>query len=383
MGRTGFPAKVRGWRKDCRFKDWPTGRGLILLLPMRIGLVRRGFSATGGAEAYLLRLARGLLEAGQEPVLITSLDWPEGRWPNDAVVRLPGKSAKKFADAVAAARPDVDILFSLERVPGCQVFRAGDGVHAAWLNRRSHFESAWRRLSHIVNPKHLSLLHLECEVYQTAHHVIANSEMVADEIVRWQEFPRERIHVVPNGIGPALPSVPRAEARERLGLSPETFCVLFVGTGWERKGLKFAVEAVEKLGKDALLLVAGRGATGPFRSSRVRFLGPVSDLPPVFAAADVFTLPTIYDPFSNACLEALAAGLPVVTTTANGFSEILTPGVQGSVVSAGDGEALADALASWRNHPAAETRQACQTLAGQFTIERNVQATLDVLTQVG
>lgn len=350
---------------------------------MKIGLVRRGFSATGGAEAYLLRLARGLIQVGQEPVLITSLDWPEGRWPNDAVVRLPGKSAKKFADAVAEARPDVDILFSLERVPGCHVFRAGDGVHAAWLNRRSHFESTWRRLSHIINPKHLSLLHLECEVYQTAHRVIANSEMVADEIVRWQEFPRERIHVVPNGIGPALPSVPRSEAREGLGLSADTFCVLFVGTGWERKGLEFAVKAMEKLGENALLLVAGRGPTGSYRSPRVRFLGPVSDLPPLFAAADVFTLPTIYDPFSNACLEALAAGLPVVTTTANGFSEILTPGEQGSVVPAGDVEALADALSSWRSHPADETRRACQTLAGQFTIERNVQATLDVLTQIG
>lgn len=349
---------------------------------MKIGLVRRGFSATGGAEAYLLRLANGLLQAGQEPVLITSLDWPEGRWPNDAVVRLPGKSAKKFADAVAKARPDVDILYSLERVPGCHVFRAGDGVHAAWLNRRSHFEPAWRRLSHIINPKHLSLLHLECEVFQTAHHVIANSEMVADEIVRWQEFPRERIHVVPNGIGPALPSMPRTAAREQLGLPPETYCVLFVGTGWERKGLEFAVRAVEKLGDNSLLLVAGRGPAGSYRSPRVRFLGPVSDLPPLFAAADVFTLPTIYDPFSNACLEALAAGLPVVTTTANGFSEILTPGVHGNVVRAGDVDALSDALASWRNRPADETRQACQSLAGQFTIERNVQATLDVLNQV-
>ena len=77
------------------------------------------------------------------------------------------------------------------------------------------------------------------------------------------------------------------------------------------------------------------------RSPCARFLGAVEDLPALFSAADVFTLPTIYDPFSNACLEAIAAGLPVVTTTANGFSEILTRGVHGDVVEPGDVTALA------------------------------------------
>ena len=58
-------------------------------------------------------------------------------------------------------------------------------------------------------------------------------------------------------------------------------------------------------------------------------------MPALYAAVDVFVLPTIYDPFSNACLEALAAGLPVLTTTANGFAEILTPGVTGDTFTPG------------------------------------------------
>jgi len=349
---------------------------------MKIGLVRRGFSASGGAESYLLRLAHGLVASGHQPVLITSEDWPADRWPNDAIVRLPERSPKKFADAVLAARPEVDILYSLERVPGCHVHRAGDGIHAAWLHRRSLFEPAWKRFLRVLNPKHLSLLHLECEVYQTAHAIIANSEMVADEIVRWQEFPRERIHVVPNGIGPALPTVSRAEARSRLDLPPNAYVVLFVGTGWERKGLRFAIQAVEALEENSILLVAGRGPAGRHASPRVRFLGPTSDLSALFAAADVFTLPTIYDPFSNACLEALAAGLPVVTTTANGFSEILTPNEHGSIVEPGDVPALTKALQRWRGHPAAETSARCQALAGEYSIKKNVTATLDVLEAV-
>ena len=349
---------------------------------MKIGLVRRGFSATGGAESYLLRLAHGLVEAGHEPLLITSGDWPTERWPNTSILRLPGRSPKAFADAVNEARPEADILYSLERVPGCHVHRAGDGVHAAWLHRRAQFEPAWKRYLRVLNPKHLSLLHLECEVYQTAHAIVANSEMVADEIVRWQEFPRDRIHVVPNGIGPAVPPVSGREARERLTVSPEAYVVLFVGTGWERKGLRFAIEAVEALGDNAILLVAGRGPSERYQSSRVRFLGPVSDLSTLFAAADTFTLPTIYDPFSNACLEALATGLPVVTTSANGFSEILTPDEHGSIVKPGDVPALTDALKRWRRHPATETSARCQTLAREYSMERNVSATLSVLKAV-
>src|SRR5436305_14910703 len=88
------------------------------------------------------------------------------------------------------------------------------------------------------------------------------------------------------------------------------------------------------------LLVAGRGDARPYKTTRLRFwredpvqfLGEVADLAPLYAAADIFILPTIYDPFSNACLEALASGLPVITTSENGFSEMIENGVNGSIV---------------------------------------------------
>jgi len=350
---------------------------------MKIGLVRRGFSATGGAEAYLLRLAGGLARAGHEPVLVTSGDWPADRWPHGEIIRLEGRTPQKFADNAAAANLDLDVTFSLDRVPGCQIHRAGDGVHAAWLHRRARFEPLWKKYLNLMNPKHLSMMRLEVEVYQTARRVVANSHMVADEIRRWHDFPKDRIHVVPNGIGQPLPSLPRKEARRKLELPPDAFCILFVGTGWERKGLKFALRAVESLGAKALLLVAGRGPAQRYRSDKARFLGPLSDLSTLFSAADVFTLPTIYDPFSNACLEALAAGLPVVTTKANGFSEIITDKVHGGIVEAGDAAALASALEWWEDYNVDETRAACRLLASEYSIERNVQSTLDVILAPG
>jgi UDP-glucose:(heptosyl)LPS alpha-1,3-glucosyltransferase len=346
-----------------------------------VALVRRGYSSSGGAEAYLLRLAGGLKNQGCEVTLYTSEDWPEERWTFGPLVRLKGRTPQKFAESFAEARDPEQAILTLDRVPGCHVFRAGDGVHAAWLYRRGLFEPKWRKFLHLLNPKHISMMRLECEVFQSVREVIANSAMVADEIVRWHEFPPERIHVVPNGIGRALPTMARDEARRKLDLPNDAFCILFVGTGWERKGLKFAIQAAGKLGPNALLLVAGRGPAHKFRSNAVRFLGPVNDLSALFSAADVFTLPTIYDPFSNACLEALSAGRPVVTTKANGFSEILTPGVHGDVVPAGDAGALADALACWKGRHREETARACQTLAAEYTIERNVSSTLAVLRE--
>jgi len=348
---------------------------------MKIGLVRRGFSGTGGAEAYLLRLAHGLVKAGQEPVLITSAEWPADRWPGGRIVRLPGQTPSQFAKAFAQGSFGVDLTFSLERVPGCDVYRAGDGVHAAWLQRRSEFEPAWKRWFHRYNPKHFALMHLERQLFQSAHAVIANSHMVAGEIRHWHDYPSSQIHIVPNGIGPALPRQDRGAARQKLGLPPDAFCALFVGTGWERKGLRFAIDAVKRLGHDALLVVAGRGPQGRYASPRARFMGPISDLSALFSAADVFILPTIYDPFSNACLEALAAGLPVVTTSANGFSEIMTPGIHGHTVEPGDVSGLSAALEFWRD-PRDNTDAVCRQLAAHYTIERNVNETLTVLNGV-
>jgi UDP-glucose:(heptosyl)LPS alpha-1,3-glucosyltransferase len=271
----------------------------------------------------------------------------------------------------------------MERVPGCDVYRAGDGVHAAWLARRDAFEPFWKKATRWLNRKHGEILELERRVFDPANTrlVIANSRMVRDEILSHFSFPQDRVQVVYNGIQPFANLPPRDEARRQFGLDPQTFCVLFLGTGWERKGLATAIKAMEML-DDTTLLVAGRGPADLYRSSKARFLGPVADIASLFAAADVLTLPTWYDPFSNACLEGLAAGLPVITTTANGFSEILTPSVHGEVIAPGDALALAEAIDSWNNaERRLAARPACLQLAGSFSIERNAAETMALLVQ--
>jgi UDP-glucose:(heptosyl)LPS alpha-1,3-glucosyltransferase len=165
--------------------------------------------------------------------------------------------------------------------------------------------------------------------------------------------------------------------RAALGLAAEQCAVLFAGSGWERKGLRFAIEAINRV-QGATLLVAGRGKRRRLPASeRTRFLESVENMGELMEAADLFMLPTIYDPFSNASLEAMAAGLPVITTSANGFSEIMRPALDGEIVARPDDvPGIAEAIEKWRSRGSREERRggACS-----YTIEANVAATLAAL----
>jgi UDP-glucose:(heptosyl)LPS alpha-1,3-glucosyltransferase len=370
---------------------------------LTIGFVRRGFSSSGGAEAYLKRLAAGLVEKGHTVQLYASTDWPPNEWSFGPLTRLEARSAIGFADEIEKVRRDpsvrlrrigmtdqrgCDVLMSFERIWRCDLYRAGDGVHRSWLERRERSAGPFPKLRRVFNRKHSDTLALEESLFAKggAARVIANSRMVKDEIVRFYGFAPEKIDVVYNGVpvdGFQRGAETRAQRRETLGLGENDVAVLFAGSGWERKGLRVAIEAIEKTGNEMRLLVAGRGEQRKFRSERVQFLGVVEDMPALYAAADIFLAPTLYDPFSNACLEALAAGLPVITTRANGFSEIIESGVHGTVVN--DPREIAeirDALVFWSESTRRdEARARIRERAAHFDISANVARTLEILAQ--
>ena len=357
---------------------------------LTIGLARRGHSETGGAEAYLKRLARGLSESGHATRLFTDAAWPAREWPWGPITRLRGETAHRFADELEKVNPreHCDLLLSLERVWQCDVYRAGDGIHQAWMERRDAASSVFRRWLRHFNAKHKDALELERALFGGgARRVIANSQMVKGEATRFYGYPAEQIDVVPNGV-PLADFRPDAGARtvrrNILRLREDEIAVLFVGSGWERKGLRHAIEAVNSLGGNFRLFVAGRGRAGKIDGRIVQRLGAVRDLPALYAAADIFLLPTLYDPFSNACLEALAAGLPVVTTRDNGFSEIIEHRVHGSIIDApSDVARIAEELRYWAEPGHRETaRPAILERAGHFDISVNVERTLAVLNHV-
>ena len=367
---------------------------------LRIAFVRRGYSRSGGAEAYLKRLADGIVRAGHEVQLVTTNGWPEEQWPFGSIKRLAATTVIGFADELEQIRPQLqcDVLFSLERVWSCDIYRVGDGVHRAWLARRRKFEIPLKQFIRGGSRKHRDLLQLEESLFEKgkAGRVIAASEMVVNEIADLYRYPADRIDVVRNGVpldqfrfDPAL----REKSRAELKLNNDQISLLFAGSGWERKGLLFAIEAMALCKNQQLrLVVAGRGDSRPYKTTRLRFwredpvkfIGEVADLVPVYAAADIFILPTIYDPFSNACLEALVSGLPVITTRSNGFSEIIEDRKHGSIL---DDPAnlvgLRDAIYFWSNRTLRHAaRSANIERASQFDISWNVAQTLDILTRV-
>jgi len=145
----------------------------------------------------------------------------------------------------------------------------------------------------------------------------------------------------------------REAVRQQLGIPAGAPLAVHVGSGFERKGVRFLLEAAARARTRPWLVVAGRDKHGARYASlarrlgiadRVRFVGGVSDVRPYLAAADSFVLATLYDPQPNAALEAMAAALPVVTTPQCGAAELLREGESGYVRDALDVAGLAEAI---------------------------------------
>ena len=355
-----------------------------------LALVRRGYSSTGGAEKFLTRFAAAAQKTGRKVFLVNDRTWPEDVCGGMNQCTLPARGPWRFARAVENWRQSHSevIVFSFERLFTADCYRAGDGVHASWLKRRAVYDPSWEVWLRRCLPKQRQILKLEehCFSPNQTKSVIVNSRMVGEEIRATFAYPPEQMHLVRNGLPQdfATGAPEKLAARQMLGLAEDTFVAGFVGTGWKRKGLRFAAAALAEAGLlGAKLVVAGRGPEDRHRAPGVVFTGPQRDVRLLLAAADAFILPTVYDPFSNASLEALAMGRPLITTRANGCSEILSEGINGSVADHPDDvPALAAALRYWaQDGRAAEAEGACREAAAECSLAENVERTLRILEE--
>lgn len=353
----------------------------------RLALVRRRFDGAGGAELYVQRLLGELLAAGHRPELVAEswLALPDGV----PLHRVPvtGRRHRRPTSFVAGAlavceRQRFACVLSLERGLPADVYRAGDGLHRTWIANCRRWGSWWRRAGIGRGGFHRWLVSADAASLDATRtgHIIVNSDMVRREILAQHAFPADRLHLVRNGI-----EVDRFAAGDREGTRREqraggdTCVVLFAGSGWERKGLRWLLRAFRQLPATKYeLWIVGRGRMPPRRPANVRFLGAVdrSRMPDLYAAADVFALPTLYDPCANACLEALAAGLPVITTRQNGAAELLVEGVNGSVLEEPAAvPTLAAEIERWaRSRPARPV-----PVFHDLSLHRNLQETVAVL----
>ena len=365
--------------------------------PLTIGFLRRGYSASGGVEVYLKGLATGLQAEGYRVILLGTDAWPIEAWPGGEILRCAGKSLTEYRVEVERQKIEsgisFDLILSVEKIPGCDLYRTDEGLHLAWLKERERYISLWSRWFQWLSPRHREKLRMERELFRgdSTRRVISISEKITRDIVSLYDYPREQISMIRNGVPQVgvLTSQQREQARQELGIASEGKIILFVGTGWERKGLHFAIQAVESLHDPMVnLLVAGKGNMHRYASPVVRFLGPVKNMTTVYSAADIFITPTIFEPFSLAALEALSAGLPVITSRAAGISEIMAQGEHGEIIeSPSDIPALTESLKKWLHIMSdpkrkIEVQNACSTLASGFTLERNLSETLAVIHEV-
>ena len=362
---------------------------------MKLALVRQKYTPYGGAERFMARAVSALRESGTD-VTVVAREW-QGDQPGRDFIRCnPFYLGRTWRDAGFAkcvqeiiAGGAFDLLQSHERIPGCQIYRAGDGVHATWLELRGRVQSPLARLGISLQPWHRYTLAAEAAMFRhpDLKAVICNSRMVRDDIATRFGVAHEKLHVIHNGVDlesfhPDLCRMHRQRIRKELDIPPNAPLLLFVGSGFERKGLPQLLEAFALLEqRDARLIVVGRDRQAPALRQRaqqlgigmrVHFVGGQTDVRPFYGAADVFALPTLYDPFPNAVLEAMASGLPVVTSTTSGAAELIRAAENGFAVDALDIEALAQSLAaviSAGESMAAAARATAQALPISATAE--------------
>ena len=339
---------------------------------MKLAIVRQRYTPYGGAERFIERALSALVAQGTEVTLLTR-SWagaPQSGFRqivcDPPYSRLFGGRAardRSFAQAVQVhmASGQFDLVQSHERIAGCDIFRAGDGVHAAWLQHRKRMVPGWQVWAQQLSPFHRAVLRAERAMltHPALKAVICNSRMVAEEVSAHYGLPPAMLPVIYNGVDteafhPGLAETLRVPQRKQWGLTDEPV-LLYVGSGFARKGVVPLLHAFARCAeRSARLVIVGADrklaamqalAVRLGIGERVLFAGPVQDVKPFYAAADAFVLPSFYDPCPNAALEALACGLPTLTSMTCGAQEWITPGENGVLVRVGLDAASIDALA--------------------------------------
>ena len=331
---------------------------------IRLAIVRQKYRPDGGAERFISRALEALNHKEMELNVITR-QWQGDAHP-DWKIHLCnpfkwGRISRERGFAKAARKlwlqQKFDIVQSHERIPGCDIYRAGDGVHRRWLLQRSRILAPSKQRRLMADRYHRYVMQAEKEMYTspTLKAVICNAAMIKQEIIEDFAVPAEKIHVIYNAIdaGKFCPPTPgqRLQLRQQHGIPQDAHCLVFVGSGFERKGLKAAIQAIAAttshllvVGKDKMEQHYRQLASDAGCQDRVHFAGMQPQTLDFYQLADGLLLPTLYDPFPNVILEAMACGLPVITSTHCGGAEFITEGRNGFVTDALDIAAMIQAI---------------------------------------
>jgi UDP-glucose:(heptosyl)LPS alpha-1,3-glucosyltransferase len=334
----------------------------------------------GGAERYLVDLCTRMVDHDFE-VYVYAEHWdeenPEIHYHRIKTIPFP-KSLRLLSFAMRATKEmkqgNYDLTMGVGNTLEADVLQPHGGVHWAWFWRSLRaYDSPllWmiKFLGRILSPKQWINGWIEDAPYkrQNFSKVIAISDMVKQDIICWYGVSEDRIDVIYNGVDiecfhPQNRQY-REEIRKRYGIENE-FVILFVSNNFRMKGLGYLIKALAEIKKEDhppfKLLVLGRDRPNPYLRlakklrilEEVIFVGSTDEPQKYYGAADLLVHPTFYDACSLTVLEALASGLPVITTLSNGASGILRQGEDGWVIQKPkDGNQLSLAIKKYFDHP--------------------------------
>jgi len=381
---------------------------------MKVTICCKRFGHTGGAEKFLRNLARCLLEDGHRLKVLAA----ELRGEMDDIETVPlalPPAPKAFQDLVLARASrkalqaeHADVTFSDQKCWGADVVRPGGGVQREYVKQRikafrSPVERTLRRAGYALSIRERLRIHIDDKLYREPgpRLVIANSDMVRRDLERHYRRLSGRIRVVYNGADPqrfhpGLAGRHRAKVRAELDIPDEALVAAFVGTGWRRKGLYTLLEALGSLSRKAGAapvygIVVGKGRLRRARAFAarhgaadvVRFVGLAAP-EPYYGASDLLALPSFFDPCANVTLEALACGLPVITSVTNGAHELITPGREGFYIQdPADATELAKRIEYFTEpRRLSEASRAARELALGHTLGRQYGEIIEALKEV-
>jgi UDP-glucose:(heptosyl)LPS alpha-1,3-glucosyltransferase len=339
----------------------------------KIYLIREKKSKFGGAEVYLSRLSKVLDDNGVDHQIVNSI-FPKflPSWLRIILFNLQVCLTKKNK-----------FYFSLERIVCPDVYRAGDGVHKVFLSIENKSK---------LNPLHPVYLFLEKRCFNNAKRIIANSHMIKDEIINTYSIDPSKIDVVYNGVEPKKVDYKHSfnKLSKEFSLDKDAPILLYVGSGFKRKGVEEFLEIIAKLtlqnvqafiiGKEKNLEYYKQLSKDLKIDKKVIFTGPRQDVDDFYAISDVFLFPTRYEPFSNVLLEAMSSKNAVFTTKQNGAHEILED--KYIMSNSRDFSVAGKIDALLKDTEALYTiKQANNIKANELSIELNMQKTIATIKQ--